>query len=173
MWQTLFQRLFLPLFLIMPVGQMLAWKRGSLLGAVQRLIVACLAGLAAILILGAWHGAPVTSVVIGGLAVFTIVGAISDVVRKIAIGGSVGESLHRAIGLPRSGGGQIGGGLVFSGDAALFDPGAAYDPGAVRRHHFFEIGVGQNFQRRMGARSKNDGCRQNLKALLAPRAANE
>ncbi|TAL83564.1 MAG: heme lyase CcmF/NrfE family subunit [Beijerinckiaceae bacterium] len=97
-----FVPLFLPLFLIMPIGQMLAWKRGSLLGAVQRLIVACLAGLAAMLIFAAWHGAPVTSIVIGGLAVFTIVGAISDVVRRVAIGGSIGENFHRAIGLPRS-----------------------------------------------------------------------
>ena len=69
----------------MPIGPMLAWKRGDLLGAAQRLVVAFLAGIAAILIFAAWHGGPVRarSSDVGGLAVFSIVGAFSDIVGKL------------------------------------------------------------------------------------------
>jgi cytochrome c-type biogenesis protein CcmF len=97
-----FVPLFLPLFLLMPVGQLLAWKRGDLLGAAQRLVVASLAGLAAALVFAAWYGAPVTSIVVGGLAIFTIIGAFTDLAGKILADRSINGGLHRAFGLPRS-----------------------------------------------------------------------
>ena len=96
-----FVPLVLPLFLLMPIGQMLAWKRGDLLGAAQRLVVAFLAGIAAILIFAAWHGGPVVSIVVGGLAVFSIVGAFSDIAGKLFSHG-VGNAPGRIFSLPRS-----------------------------------------------------------------------
>jgi cytochrome c-type biogenesis protein CcmF len=96
-----FVPLFLPLFLLMPIGQTLAWKRGDLLGAVQRLIVAILCGLAALLVFAVWRGGPVLSVVVSGLALFTIVGAFVDLVERIFAGGTA-SALARAMGLPRS-----------------------------------------------------------------------
>lgn len=97
-----FVPLFLPLFLLMPIGQLLAWKRGDLLGVAQRLVVAVAAGLVAVLIFAAWQGGPVASIVIAGLAVYTIVGAFIDLAGRIFGGTSLAEAFHRAIGLPRS-----------------------------------------------------------------------
>ncbi len=97
-----FVPLVLPLFLLMPIGQMLAWKRGDLLGAAQRLVVAVAVGVVAILGFAAWQGGPVVSVVVAGLAVFTIVGAFVDLFGKIFRGGSLSGVFHRAVGLPRS-----------------------------------------------------------------------
>ena len=96
-----FVPLFLPLFLLMPVGQTLAWKRGDLFGAVQRLFVAVLCGLAAVLVFALWRGGPVLSVIIAGLAIFTIVGAFVDVFGRVFAGGR-GAAPARALGLPRS-----------------------------------------------------------------------
>jgi cytochrome c-type biogenesis protein CcmF len=96
-----FVPVFLPLFFLMPIGQMLAWKRGDLLGAAQRLVVAALAGVAAVLIFAALHGGPVVSILIGGLAVFAIVGAFTDLYGRIFAEGIEG-SWRRALGLPRS-----------------------------------------------------------------------
>ncbi len=97
-----FVPLFLPLFILMPIGQMLAWKRGDLLGAAQRLVVAVVAGLVAALIFAAWHGGPVVSVVVAGLAIFTIIGSFIDLFGRIFRADSVSGVFHRAVGLPRS-----------------------------------------------------------------------
>jgi len=96
-----FVPLFLPLFLLMPIGQTLAWKRGDLLGSMQRLMVALLCGLAAVLVFAMWRGGPVLSVLVAGLAIFTIVGAFVDLGGRIFAGGT-GSALARAAGLPRS-----------------------------------------------------------------------
>jgi cytochrome c-type biogenesis protein CcmF len=100
-YNATFVPLFLPLFLIMPIGQMLAWKRGDLLGAAQRLVIASAAGLAAALIFAAWQGAPITSILVGGLAIYTNIGAFTDLVGKI-FGGGLAGVFRRAWGLPRS-----------------------------------------------------------------------
>ena len=57
-----FVPLFIPLFILMPLGQSLAWKRGDLLAAAQRLTYAIGAGLIVALALAAWRGAPAFSV---------------------------------------------------------------------------------------------------------------
>src|SRR5476649_459888 len=49
-----FAPLFLPLMIAVPFGPLLAWKRGDLLGAAQRLIAAGIAALVAIAVLWAW-----------------------------------------------------------------------------------------------------------------------
>ena len=98
-----FVPLFLPLFVAMPVGQMLAWKRGDLLGAAQRLMVALGCGVAAALIFAAWHGAPWASYCLAGLAVYVIVGSFTDIASGLfADGLSLSGAWRRATGLPRS-----------------------------------------------------------------------
>ena len=98
-----FGPLFVPILLVMPIGQMLAWKRGDLLGAAQRLTVAVGAGLAAALVLGAIRGGPVLSVVGVAIAAYLIIGSFMEVYGRIAGHGvSLGVALTRALGLPRS-----------------------------------------------------------------------
>jgi cytochrome c-type biogenesis protein CcmF len=96
-----FVPLFLPLFVLMPIGQTLAWKRGDLLGALQRLLVALLCGLAALLLFALWRGEPVMSFVLAGLAVYVIVGSFADLVTRVFAGG-IGAASSRAAGLRRS-----------------------------------------------------------------------
>ncbi|TDN01819.1 heme lyase NrfEFG subunit NrfE, partial [Lactobacillus crispatus] len=68
-----FAPLFLPLLLAVPCGPLLAWKRGDLLGAAQRLIVAGVAGLVAIAVVLAWtRGGAVFAPLAIGLGVFVI-----------------------------------------------------------------------------------------------------
>ncbi len=93
--------LFLPLFVAMPIGQMLAWKRGDLLGAAQRLVVALACGVVAALIFAAWHGAPWASYCLAGLAIFVIVGSFTDLATRVFMDGP-SNAWRRAAGLPRS-----------------------------------------------------------------------
>src|SRR5262252_2724171 len=63
--------LLVPTLLLMPIGQSLAWKRGDLLGAAQRVTVAALRGLAVALVFVAIiRGGPVLAAVGLGLAVY-------------------------------------------------------------------------------------------------------
>lgn len=97
-----FAPLFVPLFVLMPIGQNLAWKRGDLFGAAQRLAAAIGAGVVCALALAAWRGGPVVSVVLSGLAVYVIIGSFTDLGRRLFIGGaSVATAGQRALGLPR------------------------------------------------------------------------
>ena len=94
--------LVLPLALAMPVGQLLAWKRGDLLGAVQRLMLACGAGLLAALAVAALRGGPVVSIIGAGAALFLFIGAFADLFGRIFRAAGFHGALHRAMGLPRS-----------------------------------------------------------------------
>jgi len=95
--------IFLPIFLVMPLGQMLAWKRGDLLGAAQRLVFALGVGLVAGALFAAIHGEPVWSYACAGLALFAIVGAFVDVYARVTGGGfAPGLMWRRAMGLPLS-----------------------------------------------------------------------
>ncbi len=97
-----FAPLFVPLFVLMPIGQNLAWKRGDFAGAAQRLAVAIGAGLICALALAAWRGGPVASVVLSGLAVYVIIGSFVDPGRRLFAGGaSLATAGRRALGLPR------------------------------------------------------------------------
>ena len=100
-YNTAFVPLSIPVFLAMPIGSSLAWKRGDLLGAAQRMMLAMLAGIAALLVFAWVEGEPAMSYVMAGLAVFVIVGSFSDLARRIGAGGW-GNALSRGIGLPRS-----------------------------------------------------------------------
>ena len=95
--------LFTPLLLALPFGQSLAWKRGDLLGAAQRLMVALgLAILMAVALLVAHGGGPLLAPLGAGLGIFLILGSISEIAtRSWPAGASPWLALRRAAGLPR------------------------------------------------------------------------
>jgi cytochrome c-type biogenesis protein CcmF len=98
-----FGPIILPLLVILPFGQSLAWKRGHLLPVAQRLIVAAAAGLAGFAALFAvFRGGPILAPLGAGLAIFIIVSAVTELGSKIVARRSLRASLGRAIGLPRS-----------------------------------------------------------------------
>src|SRR6185312_5515377 len=82
----------------------LAWKRGDLLGAAQRLLAAGIAAMIAIAIAWAWaRGGSALAPLAIGLAIFVVVGAIVDLVERIGLfRNPLAISLRRATGLPRS-----------------------------------------------------------------------
>ena len=87
-----------------PIGQSLAWKRGDLLGVAQRLAFALACGVATLAaILAATRGGPVLAPLAAGIAVFVMLGALSEVfARGFRGGASMGVALHRLRGLPLS-----------------------------------------------------------------------
>jgi cytochrome c-type biogenesis protein CcmF len=99
-----FGPLFVPLMIAVPFGPMLAWKRGDLYAAAQRLLAAGVAALIAIAIVWGWaRGGSALAPLAIGLAIFVIAGAISDIVGRIGLfRNPLGISLRRASGLPRS-----------------------------------------------------------------------
>jgi cytochrome c-type biogenesis protein CcmF len=118
-----FGPLFIPIVLAMPIGQMLAWKRGDLLGAAQRLVLATAVGAAGALVLYALQGGPVIAPVLCGLALYLIIGSFVEIFGRI-VGRGVPASVMaaRALGLPRSAWGtafaHAGIGLTLFGLAA-------------------------------------------------------
>jgi cytochrome c-type biogenesis protein CcmF len=99
-----FAPLFIPLMIAVPFGPLLAWKRGDLLSAAQRLMAAGIAALLAVALLWAWTrgGAALAPLAIG-LAVFVIGGALTDLAERTGLFRlPLATALHRARGLPRS-----------------------------------------------------------------------
>ena len=98
-----------PLLLLVPFGQRLAWKRGDALAASQRLIAAF--GLSVLLVLGliaATAGGPVMAPVGVGIGAFLILGAATEIwSRAWARGRGTTIALRRAAGLPRSTWGSV------------------------------------------------------------------
>jgi len=99
-----FGPLFLPLLIAVPFGPMLAWKRGDLLGAAQRLLAAGIVALVGLAIVWAWaRGGSALAPLAIALAIFVISGAVVDLVERIGLFRiPFINSLHRARGLPRS-----------------------------------------------------------------------
>ncbi len=99
-----FGPLFVLLLLTVPFGTLLAWKRGDLLGAAQRLMAAGLIGLVTVLAVAAWtSGRAVLASVTIGLAVFVILGALTELAERIMLFKLPFKvALRRAAGLPRS-----------------------------------------------------------------------
>jgi cytochrome c-type biogenesis protein CcmF len=93
-----------PLLVLVPFGPLLAWKRGDILAAAQRLMTAFGAALLAALVTFALVDGPSVLAVIGvGLAFWLIVGALTDLAVKAGVGNV--DSLtaaRRLVGLPRS-----------------------------------------------------------------------
>jgi cytochrome c-type biogenesis protein CcmF len=99
-----FAPLFVPLLIAVPFGPMLAWKRGDLLGASQRLVAAGIGALIAVAVLWAWtRGGSAFAPLAIGLAVFVILGALCDLAERISLfRAPLPVSLRRARGLPRA-----------------------------------------------------------------------
>ena len=99
-----FGPLFVPLMLAVPFGPLLAWKRGDLLGAAQRLTAAGIAALIVIAVVSAWtYGGSTFAPLAIGLAIFVIAGALCDLAERMALfRGSFATSIQRARGLPRA-----------------------------------------------------------------------
>ena len=96
--------LMVPLFLLLPFGQQLAWKRAQLLGTAQRLTGAFgLTIVGTILIAAMIDGGPVLAVLGLGLGLFVIVGSAVEITTRVfSRKHNVGVMLTKAIGLPRS-----------------------------------------------------------------------
>jgi cytochrome c-type biogenesis protein CcmF len=75
----------LPLAALMPIGQMLPWKRGDLVAALQRLRIAFVLGVLAAAGFAAAFGTPFLSVVTAGIAIYLIVGGFSDIAQRVAL----------------------------------------------------------------------------------------
>jgi cytochrome c-type biogenesis protein CcmF len=117
-----FVPLVVPLLLLVPFGQSLAWKRGDLGAAVQRLLAAFAVAIAVALGLAAFTwGGPVAAPLGIGLGAYLVLGAAMEIAAR-AKGRSFGLSLRRAAGLPRSAWGtalaHAGVGLTVIGIAA-------------------------------------------------------
>jgi cytochrome c-type biogenesis protein CcmF len=113
-----------PLFLALPMGPLMAWKRGDFLAVISKLWIAALAGLAvmaaAVLVS---HRAPIEPVLIIGAGGWLIVGALTDLAdRAMLFRVAPGRSLRRVLTLPRASYGTMfahaGFGLVLIGVAA-------------------------------------------------------
>lgn len=99
-----FGPLMLPLLAIVPFGPLLAWKRGDVFAASQRLMAAFAVALAAMLVTGLFvDGASVFAALGIGLAVWLVAGALTDLAVKSGVG-SVAPAVmfRRFAGLPRS-----------------------------------------------------------------------
>ncbi|MBN8975330.1 MAG: heme lyase CcmF/NrfE family subunit [Rhizobiales bacterium] len=99
-----FAPLFLPLLLALPFGPLLAWKRGDLIGAAQRLYAAGIVALVSVAVLWAWvRGGSAFAPLAIGLALFVILGALTDIAeRSMLFRMPLSISLRRARGLPRA-----------------------------------------------------------------------
>jgi cytochrome c-type biogenesis protein CcmF len=117
-----FGPLFIPIILAMPIGQMLAWKRGDLLGAAQRLVFASAIGVVGMLVLYALRGGSVVPAVLAGLAIYLTIGSFVEIIGRLRGAKNASAIVARAIGLPRSAWGtaiaHAGVGLTLFGLAA-------------------------------------------------------
>jgi cytochrome c-type biogenesis protein CcmF len=104
----------LPVFLLMPLAPLLAWKRGDALRAAQGVIWAFGAAiLGTALVAGFVRGGPTLAPIGVGIALFTIVGAFAEIAERTKLfRASPAESLRRAKGLPTS---SWGGALAHAG----------------------------------------------------------
>ena len=89
---------------VMPFGFALAWKRGDLLGVVQRLLASLIAGAVVAVVAGVWsRGGPIIAPIAAGVAIFAIAGSLIEVVMRIWRPGlAFGVALRRSFGLPLS-----------------------------------------------------------------------
>jgi cytochrome c-type biogenesis protein CcmF len=99
-----FGPLFVPLLIAVPFGPLLAWKRGDLGGAAQRLLAALALGIVALAVtLAIQRGGPVLAPLGVGLAVYVMIGALVDPIERIGLFRQpLTISFARARGLPRS-----------------------------------------------------------------------
>ncbi|ESR22815.1 heme lyase CcmF/NrfE family subunit [Lutibaculum baratangense] len=99
-----FVPLMIPLLLAVPFGPFLAWKRGDLLGATQRLYAAL--GVTFLSILAVYaihHDGPVLAPLAFGLGVWLIAGALADIAERAGFArAGLAKGFARLRGMPRS-----------------------------------------------------------------------
>jgi cytochrome c-type biogenesis protein CcmF len=103
-FNSTFAPLMVPLLLAMPLGPFLAWKRGDLAAALQRLFAAAAITLVALVAtLAAYHRGPWLAPFGLALGVWVVAGALSEWATRVKLfGAPAADSLHRARGLPRA-----------------------------------------------------------------------
>jgi cytochrome c-type biogenesis protein CcmF len=99
-----FGPLMIPLLVALPVGPLLAWKRGDFLGAMQRLSLAFLAALVAVVaVYAVEHRGPWLAPFGIALGVYVMSGAIIEWASRVKVGSAgLDEIVRRATNLPRS-----------------------------------------------------------------------
>ena len=99
-----FVPLIAPLLVAVPFGPMLAWKRGDLVAAWQRLVAAAVLTLIAVVAVLAWQQRGPWLAPFGiGLGIWLIAGALTEIAFRVKlVDGSVGEAWRRFGNLPRS-----------------------------------------------------------------------
>jgi len=99
-----FAPIMVPLLLAVPFGPMLAWKRGDLYAASQRLFAAAAIALVCMIaVYAVVSGGPVLAPFGIGLGVWLILGAISEITfRSKLFSSPLSTGLRRAAGLPRA-----------------------------------------------------------------------
>jgi cytochrome c-type biogenesis protein CcmF len=130
-----------PVLIAMAVGPMLSWKRGDLLGALQRLwiafVVACAFTIGTLYVL---DGGPVLAVFGLGLAVWTGMGVATEFAERVRLFRiPIGESVRRAINLPRS---AIGMSLAHLGIAISV---VGISASAFEKEHLAIVPIGGGF----------------------------
>ncbi|MEJ5233227.1 MAG: heme lyase CcmF/NrfE family subunit [Geminicoccaceae bacterium] len=99
-----FVPLMIPLFLALPIGAVLAWKRAELGGALQRLWLAAAATLAVSIVLLLVSDLARGLAILGyGLGLWLILGSLADPLGRAALpGGGLARFWRRLCGLPRA-----------------------------------------------------------------------
>jgi cytochrome c-type biogenesis protein CcmF len=99
-----FAPLMVPMVIAVGIGPLLAWKRGDLLGALQRLWTAYIA--CAVVVLGAWYvtnGGPILAVLGLGLAAWLAMAVLVELAERTRLFRvPLADSARRAISLPRA-----------------------------------------------------------------------
>ncbi len=109
-----FVPLIVPLLLAMPFGPLLAWKRGDLLAAAQRLMAAAIAALAVMIMVLAFNQRGPWLAPLGiGIGIWLIMGAATEIAYRVKLFDTAWpESWRRARNLPRA---AFGGALAHAG----------------------------------------------------------
>jgi cytochrome c-type biogenesis protein CcmF len=182
-----FVPLMVPLLLAVPFGPMLAWKRGDLAGAAQRLYVAIGAAMLAMTLCFAFlFRGPWLAPLGFAIGVWLIAGAIADAAQRVKLGRQpVVDSLRRFAGLPRSAHGSmlahLGLGLSILGIVATSAWSSerilSMAPGAKAEIAGYEVAfegvvprTGPNYDERVGAFRVSAGGREVARLEPAKRA---
>ncbi len=98
-----FAPLFVPILLATPFGPLLAWKRGDIKGATQRLTFAFALALVGIIVAFALAGKPLVALAAIGLAFYVVAGSIAELIERTGLFRlPFATAMSRVAGLPRS-----------------------------------------------------------------------
>jgi len=178
-----FGALMAPLLLVLPFGPLLAWKRGDLVAAGQRLIAAAALAIFLAILISALGGVSISLAPLGLLLGFWVAfGSIAELVERARIGRiPARDSLRRLAGLPRSiwstAIGHLGLGLTILGIVSVsawetelvtsLNPGETAElSGYTIAFDSFEAGQGPNYLADVGrfVVTGPDGSRKVLEA---------